>query len=77
MWHADEEETVAQCQGKTKKGDRCRRDTNEKSGFCSIHLDQEVRPRSEPSGEWDQDSIMKAALGFALVGAIFLFRFRR
>ncbi len=65
---------MAQCQGKTKKGDRCKRDAKDKTSFCTIHQDQEVRARREPSGEWDQDAIMKAALGFALIGAIFLFR---
>jgi hypothetical protein len=49
----------------------------EGSAFCTIHQDQEIRPRPEPAGEWDRDALMKAALGFALVGAIFLFRFRR
>jgi hypothetical protein len=68
---------VAQCEGKTKKGERCRRDTRDGSAFCSIHQDQEIRPRTERTGEWDRDAIMKAALGFAVVGAIFLFRFRR
>jgi Family of unknown function (DUF5763) len=68
---------VAQCQGKTKKGDRCKRDAKDEGSFCTIHLDQEIRPRPEAAGEWDQDAIMKAAIGFALIGAIFLFRFRR
>lgn len=67
---------MAQCQGKTKKGERCKRDAND-GPFCSIHKDQAIRPRKEPSGEWDNDAIMKAAIGFALVGAILLFRFRR
>lgn len=68
---------MAQCEGKTKKGERCRRDAREGSGFCAIHQDQEIRARTERTGEWDRDAIMKAAIGFALVGAIFLFRFRR
>jgi hypothetical protein len=68
---------VAQCEGKTKKGERCRRDAREGSGFCVIHQDQEIRARVERTGEWDRDAIMKAAIGFALVGAIFVFRFRR
>ncbi len=68
---------MAQCQGKTKKGDQCKRDASEGAGFCTIHQDQEIRPRTERTGEWDRDAIMKAAIGFALVGVIFLFRFRR
>lgn len=68
---------MAQCEGKTKKGERCRRDSKDGSAFCAIHQDQEIRPRTERTGEWDRDAIMKAALGLAVVGAIFLFRFRR
>jgi uncharacterized protein DUF5763 len=69
---------VGQCQGKTKKGERCRRDAKDDAGFCSIHQDQEVRGRTPREGdEWDRDAIMKAAVGFALVGAFLLFRFRR
>ena len=68
---------MAQCIGKTKKGERCKREAKEGSEYCSIHVDQEIRPRREPSGEWDTDAIMKAAIGFAIVGAIFLIRFRR
>jgi hypothetical protein len=68
---------VAQCSGKTKKGERCKREAAAGSSFCSIHVDQEVRAPRERTGEWDTDAIMKAAIGFALVGALFLFRFRR
>ena len=68
---------MAQCRGKTKKGDRCKRDAADGASFCTIHQDQEIRPRSTPKGEWDRDAIMKAALGFAVLGAIALFRFRR
>lgn len=68
---------MAQCQGKTKKGERCKRDAKEGAAFCVIHQDQEIRPRTERTEEWDQDAIMKAAFGFAVVGLIFLLRFRR
>jgi hypothetical protein len=70
---------VAQCKGTTRKGERCKREASAGSAYCSIHLDQEARPRSNASssGEWDRDSIMKAALGFAIVGAFLLFRIRR
>ena len=68
---------MSQCEGKTRKGERCKRDAKAGSAFCSIHVDQEMRAREAPSGEWDRDAIMKAAIGFAVVGAIFLFRFRR
>ena len=68
---------MAQCEGKTKKGDRCKRETHTGTSYCSIHVDQERRTRTQRTEEWDQDAIMKAAIGFVLVGAIFLFRFRR
>ena len=69
---------MTQCRGTTKKGDRCKRDASDGSAFCAIHQDQEVRPRAEAvAAEWDRDALMKAAIGFGLVAAIFLFRFRR
>jgi hypothetical protein len=70
---------MAQCQGTTRKGERCKREAREGSDFCSIHLDQEIRPRSAAAGsvEWDRDSIMKVALGFAVVGAFLFFRLRK
>lgn len=68
---------MAQCEGKTKKGDRCKRDARPGSGYCSIHVDQEHRARTMQTEEWDRDAIIKAAIGFALVGAVVLFRFRR
>lgn len=68
---------MVQCRGKTKKGEQCNREARNKAEFCTIHQDQEIRPRTERAGEWDKDAIMKAAIGFALVGVVFLFRFRR
>ena len=69
---------MTQCQGTTKKGDRCKREAREGSAFCAIHQDQEVRERHLPNREeWDKEAIMKAAIGVGLVAAIFLFRFRR
>ena len=70
---------MAQCKGTTRKGDRCKRDAREGSDFCSIHIDQEIRARPEPtdSGEWDRDAIVKAAIGFALVGVVLFWGIRR
>ena len=68
---------MAQCQGKTRKGERCKREAPESGDFCSIHIDQEIRERKEPGGDWDSDAILKAAIGFAVIGVLFLFRFRR
>lgn len=68
---------MGQCEGTTKKGDRCKRDASSGSPFCAIHRDQEIRPRTPKSEVWDTDSIMKAAVGFGLLAAIFLYRFKR
>lgn len=69
---------MAQCQGTTRKGERCRRDAKEGGAYCAIHLDQAVRaPRAKELEVWDREAIMAAALGLALLGAIALFRIRR
>lgn len=68
---------MAQCAGKTQKGDRCKRDAREGAGFCAIHQDQELRPRPDRSVEWDTESVMRAAIGCALLAAIVFFRIRR
>lgn len=68
---------MARCQGRTRKGEQCKREAAEGSEFCSIHQDQEIRPPSDRQTEWDTDAIIKTAVGFALVGVILLFRFRR
>ncbi len=69
---------MAQCQGMTKKGERCKREAPDGAAFCAIHVDQEVRARSAPCDtEWDRDALIKAALGFAVLGAILLLRIRR
>ena len=69
---------MAQCQGKTKKGDQCKREAQGDSAFCSIHSDQEIRERTTPScTDWDREAVMAAALGFALVGVMLILRIRR
>lgn len=69
---------MAQCQGTTRKGERCKRDAASGSAFCAIHVDQAIRARSAPaSTEWDRDAIVKAAIGLAVVGAVLFFRIRR
>lgn len=69
---------MAQCEGTTKKGDRCKREAGKGSAYCTIHQDQEIRARTPKSEQvWDSDSIFKAAIGFGLVAAVFLWRFRR
>lgn len=68
---------MTQCRGKTKKGDRCKRDAREGSDFCSIHQEQEIRPRDGDGSEWDQEAIITAAIGLGVVAALFFFRLRR
>ncbi|MEQ1855190.1 MAG: hypothetical protein ABL963_01905 [Longimicrobiales bacterium] len=69
---------MAQCAGTTQKGDRCRRDAREGSAYCAVHLEQEGRPRPEhPKTPWTTDDKLKAALGFGILAALALFRFRR
>jgi hypothetical protein len=74
---------VIQCQGTTKRGERCKRDARDGSAFCAIHMHQEAsaaregRASEKATDEWDRDALIKAAVGFGLLAAIFLFRFRR
>ena len=69
---------MAQCQGRTRKGEQCKREAPEGSAYCNIHVDQAVRaPKAREAVEWDRDTITKAAVGFALIGAILFFRLRR
>lgn len=70
---------MAQCQGVTRKGEQCKRDARPGSVYCAIHQDQEVRAPDTAAHrtEWDTDAMMKAAIGFALVGVILFLRIRR
>lgn len=67
---------MTQCRGTTKQGARCRREVTEGSDYCFIHMDQAGQASYERQ-EWDVDAILKTALGFALIGAVILFRIRR
>ena len=68
---------MTQCSGSTKKGDRCKRDAGGGSPFCAIHQEQEIRPRTPSErGEWDKDAIVKAVIGFAIIGLFFMMRRR-
>lgn len=69
---------MAQCMGRTLKGERCKRDARAGSEYCALHEGQKAD--ASPAREavtWDRDTIMKTALGAALVGAILFFRIRR
>ena len=69
---------MTQCRGTTLKGDRCKREARPGSSFCSIHEDQApASDRARGPSEWDTDAVLKTALGFALLGAIVLFRIKR
>lgn len=76
---------MTQCAGTTLKGERCKREAREGSKYCSIHFEQRPRATPEPerepaaaaAGAHDADWMMKAALGFAVLAALVLFRGRR
>lgn len=68
---------MTQCRGTTQKGERCRREAVEGSAYCSLHAGQAEQDDERKLEEWDVDAILKTALGFALIGAIVLFRIRR
>jgi len=81
---------MTQCAGKTRRGERCRREAREGSAYCSIHVEQEAgaareaspksEPKSKPRSEKSRDDpefVLKAALGLAALAAIVLFRIRR
>ncbi len=69
---------MAQCQGTTRKGARCKRDAAEGSAFCSIHTDQDVDAGETPAAQpWDRDALVKTAIGFGLLAGILFFRLRR
>ena len=76
---------MTQCEGKTQRGERCKREAREGSAYCSIHQEQEARARrpedatESPSATKarDPDWTLKAALGFAALAAIVLYRIRR
>lgn len=75
---------MTQCEGRTLKGERCKREAREGSSYCSIHFENQPRPEPEPvaasaaaESPHDADWMMKAALGLAAVVAIVLLRIRR
>ncbi len=72
---------MAQCQGTTRKGERCRREARAGSAYCAIHLDQEILgpPRAEETREAtspDRDTMLLAVAGLALAGLLYLLRRR-
>ena len=74
---------MTQCAGRTQKGERCKREARAGSAYCSIHQEQEARPRpeaeaaSESAELRDHDWTLRAAVGLAVLAAIVLFRIRR
>ena len=68
---------MAQCSGTTKKGDQFKRDAQGGSSYCAIHQDQEIRtPEPREQTDWDNDAILKAVIGFTIIGLFFMFRRR-
>lgn len=69
---------MPQCQGITRKGERCPRDAQAGSAYCTIHLDQAVRaPRAKEVPPWDEHATLATALGLALVATVAFLGVRR
>ena len=61
---------MGQCRGKTKKGDRCRRDATESSRYCSTH--KPVKEETESGSAWDNDLSdgAKTVIGLAICAIV-------
>ncbi len=61
---------MGQCRGKTKKGDRCRRDATENSRYCSTH--KPVKDETDTGSSWDADlsDSAKTFLGLAICAIV-------
>jgi hypothetical protein len=69
---------MGQCEGRTQKGERCKREARDGSPFCAIHMDQAERPRRErPGPTWTSQDLLEAAIGFGVLAAIVFLRIRR
>ena len=73
---------MAQCRGKTQKGERCKREAVAGAAYCSMHApgtssaNEEAEAGSEVNGDELSDG-WKVALGFAVFGAIVLLALKR
>lgn len=78
---------MSRCRATTKKGTRCKNPAMEGSEYCGVHArmhregEGEDREASRAGGRrlWsgDLEDLTKAALGFALVGAVVLLAITR
>jgi hypothetical protein len=61
---------MGQCRGKTKKGDRCRREASENSRYCSTH--KPVKDETASRASWDDDlsDSAKTVLGLAIAAVV-------
>jgi len=70
---------MAQCQGTTKAGNRCKRDANEETGYCGFHEDQaETSSKASStagSGDGGTDLILVGAVAVALFAIRRILRF--
>ena len=62
---------MPQCQGTTKAGERCKRDANEESGFCSTHTDQGVDGAAD-ADDAPESRVDRRATDLLLIGAVAL-----
>jgi hypothetical protein len=61
---------MSQCRGKTKKGDRCRREASESSRYCSTHQPVTGEPKSGSSWDDDLSDSAKTVLGLAIAAIV-------
>jgi hypothetical protein len=61
---------MGQCRGKTKKGDRCRREATENSRYCSTH--KPVKEDTPAGTSWNDDlsDSAKTVLGLAIAAIV-------
>ncbi len=72
---------MAQCEGTTKKGARCKRESLEGSSFCNTHQGMEEGTNTSGSAwcneNYELSDNAKTVLGFVVVGLLILWSLRR
>lgn len=68
---------MAQCQGTTKAGARCKRDANDETGYCGMHEDQADAPSAAggADGGGGTDLLLVGAVAVGLFAIRRLLRF--
>jgi hypothetical protein len=68
---------MAQCRGKTKAGERCKRDASDSSDYCAAHIEQAgSAARSSSTGtDGGTDLLLVGAVALALFAVKRILRF--